>query len=68
MKKNIKNRIPGMLIVLLLAIAMVLFMAILIKIKLLPTKMLLLAGGVFLLYAVCVFLLTRNSQRVGAMI
>ena len=68
MKKNIKNRIPGMLIVLLLAIAMVLFMAILIKIKLLPTKMLLLAGGVFLLYAVCVFLLTRNPQRVGAMI
>ena len=68
MKKNIKNRIPGVLILLLLAIAMVLFMAILIKIKLLPTKMLLLAGGVFLLYAVCVFLLTRNSQRVGAMI
>ena len=68
MKKNIKNRIPGVLILLLLAIAMVLFMAILIKIKLLPTKMLLLAGGVFLLYAVCVFLLTRNPQRVGAMI
>lgn len=68
MKKTMKNRIPGVLIVVLLAIAMVLFMAILIKIKLLPTKFLLLAGGVFLLYAVCVFLLTRNSERVGAMI
>ncbi|MBQ1207421.1 MAG: hypothetical protein IIX65_02725, partial [Lachnospiraceae bacterium] len=68
MKKTMKNRIPGVLIVVLLAIAMVLFMAILIKIKLLPTKFLLLAGGIFLLYAVCVFLLTRNSERVGAMI
>lgn len=68
MKKTVKNRIPGVLIVVLLAIAMVLFMAILIKIKLLPLKFLLLAGGVFLLYAVCVFLLTRNSERVGAMI
>ena len=57
MKKTMKNRIPGVLIVVLLAIAMVLFMAILIKIKLLPTKFLLLAGGIFLLYAVCVFLL-----------
>ena len=68
MKKSIKNRIPGVLIVVLLAIALVLFMAILIKIKLLPTKFLLLAGGIFLIYAICVFLLTRNSERVGAMI
>ena len=68
MRKSMKNRIPGVLIVVLLAIALALFMAILIKIKLLPTKFLLLAGGIFLLYAVCVFLLTRNSERVGAMI
>lgn len=68
MKKNIKSRIPGVLIVILLAVALVLFMAILIKIKLLPGKYLLLAGGIFLLYAVCVLLLTRDSRRIGAMI
>ena len=68
MRKSMKHRIPGGLIVVLLAIALALFMAILIKIKLLPTKFLLLAGGIFLLYAVCVFLLPRNSERVGARI
>lgn len=68
MKKNIKERIPGILIGTLLAIALILFMAILIKTKLLPVKFLLLAGGLFLLYTVCVFLLTRDSRRMGPMI
>lgn len=68
MKKNMKSRIPGILIAILLVIALTLFMAILIKTKLLPTKFLLLAGGVFLLFAVSVFFLTRNTNRVGCMI
>lgn len=68
MKKNMKNRIPGILIGTLLVIALVLFMTILIKTQLLPVKFILLAGGIFLLFAVCVFLLTRDSRRVGAMI
>ena len=68
MKTNLKSRLPGIIIAVLLTVALTLFMAILIKTKLLPTKFLLLAGGVFLLFAVCVFFLTRNSQRVGAMI
>ena len=68
MKKDFKSRIPGILIAILLVVALTLFMAILIKTKLLPTKLLLLAGGIFLLFAVSVYLLTRNSARVGAMI
>ena len=68
MKKNIRNRIPGILITVLLVLALSLFMAILIKTKLLPTKFLLLAGGIFLLFAVCVFLLTMSSKRIGGMI
>ena len=68
MKKKVKSRIPGILIAILLVVALTLFMAILIKTKLLPTKILLLAGGIFLLFAVCVYFLTRNSERVGCMI
>lgn len=68
MKKNMKSRIPGIIIAILLVIALTLFMAILMKTKLLPTKFLLLAGGVFLLFAVSVFFLTRNTERVGCMI
>ena len=68
MKKNWKSRIPGILIVTLLVVALTLFMAILMKTKMLPTKYLLLAGGIFLLFAVSIFLLTRNSKRVGPMI
>lgn len=65
---NKKNRLLGILIAGLLLIAGMLFMAILIKTKLLPAKLLLLAGGAFLVYAVLVFLLTRNPQKRGAMI
>lgn len=68
MKKNIRNRIPGILITVLLALALALFMAILVKTQLLPTKFLLLAGGIFLLFAVCVFLLTMNARRTGSLI
>ena len=68
MKKSVKNRLPGILITVLLTIALTLFMAILIKTKLLPTKLLLLAGGLFLLFVLCVFLLTRNARRTGAMV
>ena len=68
MKKDVKSRIPGILIVTLLVIALTLFMAILIKTKMLPVKYLLLAGGIFLLFALSIYLLTRNSRRVGAMI
>lgn len=68
MKKDLKSRIPGVIIATLLLVALTLFMAILIKTQLLPTKFLLLAGGAFLVFAVAVFFLTRNSRRVGAMI
>lgn len=68
MKKNIKDKIPGILIGTLLAVALILFMSILIKTKLLPVKYLLLAGGLFLLFTVSVFLLTRDASRLGPMI
>ena len=68
MKKTSKGRLPGILITVLLTIALTLFMAILVKTKLLPSKLLLLAGGLFFLFVLCVFLLTHNSRRTGAMI
>ena len=68
MKKSIKNRMPGILIGTLLAIALMLFMAIVIKIQLLPTKYILLMGGIFLLFSVVIVLLTRDSRRQGSLI
>lgn len=68
MKKSLKSRLPGILITVLLTIALTLFMAILVKTKMLPTKLLLLAGGIFLLFTLCIFLLTRNARRPGSMI
>lgn len=68
MKKNIKDKIPGILIGTLLSVALILFLMILIKTKLLPVKYILLAGGLFLLFAVCVFFLTRDVRRLGPMI
>lgn len=68
MNKSVKGRLPGILITVLLTVALTLFMAILVKTKLLPNKLLLLAGGLFLLFVLCVFLLTRNSGRTGAMV
>ena len=68
MKKSFGSRIPGILITILLTIALTLFMAILVKTKLLPTKLLLLAGGLFLVFVLCVCLLTRDSRRTGGMV
>lgn len=68
MKKFFSGRIPGILITILLTVAVTLFMAILINTKLLPTKLLLLAGGIFLLFVFCVCLLTRDARRTGSMI
>lgn len=68
MKKSSRNRILGILITILLTVALTLFMAILVKTQLLPTKLLLLAGGLFLLFVLLVFLLTRNARRTGPMI
>lgn len=68
MKKLFSGRIPGLLITILLTVAVTLFMAILIQTKLLPVKLLLLAGGIFLLFVLSVFLLTRDARRTGALI
>lgn len=68
MKKSLKSRLPGILITILLTIALTLFMAILVKTKMLPGKLLLLAGGIFLLFTLCVCLLTRDARRPGSMI
>ena len=56
------------MITILLTIAVTLFMAILIQTKLLPAKLLLLAGGIFLLFVLSVFLLTKDARRTGALI
>ena len=68
MKKSFSNRLPGLLITILLTVAVTLFMAILIKTKLLPAKLLLLAGGIFLLIVFIVCLLTRDATRTGSII
>lgn len=68
MKGFAKNRLPGLLITVLLTIALTLFMGILVKTRLLPNKLILVAGGVFLLFVLSVFLLTMNTKRTGGMI
>lgn len=68
MKGFWKNRLPGILITVLLTIALTLFMGILVKTNLLPNKLILLAGGVFLLFVLAVCLLTINSKRTGRMV
>ena len=68
MRRTFESRLPGVLITVLLTIALTLFMAILVSTKLLPTKLLLLGGFLFLLFVLCVCLLTRDSRRVGGMV
>ena len=68
MKKILSGRIPGILITILLTVALTLFMAILVKTKLLPSKLLLLAGGLFLLLVFCVCLLTWDPKRTGRLV
>ena len=66
--KKIKHRIPGILIAIVLIAVLTVFMTIVIKTKLLPVKYILLAGGVFLLLAGLIILLTRDIRRKGAMV
>ena len=68
MKKAFSGRLPGLAITILLTVALTLFMAILIKTKMLPSKLLLLAGVLFLMFVVCVCLLTWNTGKTGRMI
>ena len=68
MKKAFSGRLPGLSITILLTVALTLFMAILIKTKMLPSKLLLLAGTLFLLFVVCVCLLTWDMRKTGRMV
>lgn len=68
MKKAFSGRLPGLSITILLTVALTLFMAILIKTKMLPSKLLLLAGALFLLFVVCVCLLTWDMRKTGRMV
>ena len=68
MKKANQGRLPGILITVLLTIALTLFMGILVKTKMLPNKIILLAGGVFLLFVLSVCLLTLNAKKTGRMV
>ena len=68
MKKAFSGRLPGLSITILLTVALTLFMAILIKTKMLPSKLLLLAGVLFLLFVVCVCLLTWDMRKTGRMV
>ena len=68
MKKPFTRAVPGILITAMLTVALTLFMVILVKTRLIPTKLLLVAGGIFLLFILCVCLLTRDCRRMGSMI
>ena len=68
MKKSFSSRLPGLLITILLTVAVTLFMAILIRTKLLPSKLLLVAAGVFLLFVLSVCLLTWDARKTGRMV
>ncbi len=68
MRKPFQRRVPGLVLTVLLIISMVLFLIGLAKTQLFPAKLLLLAGGGCLMFAVIVGLLTRDFRRVGSMI
>ena len=68
MKKPFSRKILGLLITLSLCVAMGLFLAGLAKTKLFPTKLLFVAAGGCLAMAVIVWLLTRDSRRIGWML
>ena len=68
MKKKMRRKLPGLLITTTLCLAMVLFLLGLMRTRLFPNKLVLLAGGVFLLLAVIVGLLTATTKRMGRMI
>lgn len=52
----------------LLFIALMMFMAILINTKIVPSKFLLIIGGLFLLLTLCVFLLTWDTRRLKCLL
>lgn len=68
MKKKTQRRLPGLLITAGISLAMILFFIGLITTKLFPTKMLILAGVIFLVLGALVFLLTGNTRSKGKMI
>lgn len=68
MSAAMKNRLPGILIMVILLLADVLFMAQLISTKLVPAKFLILGGVFLLLILVCVFFMVRNSRNLGSLI
>ena len=68
MKIPFRRRVPGLLLTVLLCVAMALFVLGIAKTKLFPSKYLLPAGGVCLLLAVVVGLLTKDIRRIGRMI
>ena len=68
MKKSVSKKLPGILITCLFFIAVTLFTVMLIRTKIVPTKLLLIAIGVFLILTVCVYFLTCNTKRTKTMI
>ena len=68
MNKKITKKLPGILITCLFFIAATLFTVMLIRTKIVPTKLLLIAIGVFLVLTVCVYFLTCNTKRTKTMI
>lgn len=63
MRMTLKNRLPGILIMVVLLLAEILFMSMLISTKLVPTKFLILGAVGLLLVAVGIFFIVRDSRR-----
>ena len=68
MNKNLFRRLPCILVTGLLFIALTMFMVILINTKIVPSKFLLIIGGLFLLLTLCVFLLTWDTRRLKGLL
>lgn len=68
MHPNLRNRLPGILFTVVLVLAEILFMALLIHTKLIPTKFLILAGVLMLLLAALVYFLVRDLRHGGRLI
>ena len=68
MNQKLLRRLPCILVTGLLFIALLMFMAILISTKIVPTKFLLIIGGLFLLLTLCVFLLTWDTRRLKSLL
>lgn len=68
MNKNIRRRLPCILVTGLLFLALAAFMVILISTKIVPSKFLLILGGAFVLLTLCVFLLTWDTRRIKSLV